>query len=548
MLETNMRKILVTAALPYANGKLHIGHVRSTYLPADVYSKYCKLKQYDCIYVCASDEHGAPIQINAEKEGRKAEEITKEFHEIHKEEFKRLGINFDIFYHTHSKENKEFTEMFFEKLKKRIYKKEVEQMYCPKCNRFLPDRYVLGTCPYCGAENQYGDGCEKCGRVYSPTQLIEPKCAICGTTPIRKKSTHYFFKLSEFSEFLLNWFNENKELPQDVVHHLKGWIDEGLQDWDITRDAPYFGIKIPGEKNKYFYVWFDAPIGYVSSTAKWAEENGRSWKEFWEDKNAEIVHFIGKDIEYHHFLFWPSMLKEAGLNLPRRIPTRGWAIMEGRKMSKSRGTLISLEDYLNRFDADFLRYYYIATTPNTISDGEFSWKEFQTKVNNELIDEYGNFIYRVLSFVKNKFKGEIPEPAEYNEEDKKFAESLKNFAGEVEEKFEKIELKKGLEKVMGFTHECNSYFNKREPWHLIKENTNEAKTVVFLSTKAVYALSLALYPVVTNSSEKVFKQLNVEKASKKWGDYSLIKGGMKIGDISPLYEKINNEDIEKISQ
>jgi len=544
-------KILVTAALPYANGELHLGHPRSTYLPADAFVRYCRLAGKKVLFVCATDEHGTPIELKAEQQKISPQEFVKVWRTKHKEDFDAFGVSFDIFYHTDSPENTELAGYFFQELNKKglIYEKKVQQTYCASDNRVLPDRYVKGQCPKCGAEEQYGDSCEKCGGVYTPADLIKPKCAICGKPPTKKESTHFFFKLSAREEFCREFLTKNKNLPSDVVNYLLNWVDKGLQDWDITRDGPYFGIPIPGVADKFFYVWFDAPIGYVSSTKKYCDDNKLDWQEFWgkdsktgKRTDTKIYHFIGKDIQYFHFLFWPAMLDGAGFATPYSIPTRGYLNIEAQKMSKSRGTFITLKDALAKFPADYYRYYLTAITPNNLSDGNFLWSEFASKVNSELIDKYGNFVNRTLSIVKRNFEGKIPQAdkKDFTEADKVFEAKLNSIAGVVGAEFEKANLKEGLERIMEFSGECNSYFNAREPWKLLKTDVKQAGVVLFLSTRAAFALTQLLSPIVPFSSQEACKQFDCSLG--KWGDYTQIASGKPIGEAAILFKKIEIVD------
>jgi methionyl-tRNA synthetase len=537
-------KVLITAALPYANGPIHIGHLRSTYLPADVYARYCRLKGMDAVFVCATDEHGAPIEFKALQQGIPPGEFARQWRSRHAEDFASAGIMLDNFYTTDSREDKELCDLFFNTLNSKgyIYRKKIGQMYCEKDKRYLPDRFIRGTCPNCGALDQYGDSCEKCGKTYSPSDMKDARCAICGSKPVKREVEHYFFKLTAFSDFLRKWFAENKAtLPSDVLNYLSNWLD-GLQDWDVSRDGPYHGFKIVGEADKYYYVWWDAPIGYVASTVNWASKNNASWESFWKSSDSEIVHFIGKDIIYHHFLFWPSMLHGVGFSLPRMMPTRGYLNIEQEKMSKSRGTFILLREFVEKFPPDFLRYYLTAITPNNMSDGNFLWSEFQSKANSELIDAYCNFVLRVLSFIKTKFAGKIPSPGEYSKRDRDFADSTEALFKEVQLLFDKVELKSALERIMAFANECNRYFNEREPWHLVKEKQAEAATVLFLSAKAAYALALASEPILPFTADKIYAQLNAAGA-RKWGDLSAVKEGAAIGEPKPLYAKIDDSVI-----
>jgi len=539
------RKILITAALPYANGPAHLGHFRSTYLPPNTFARYCKLKGYETLYVCATDEHGTPIEVKALQHGLRPEEFTLQWHERWAADFEKARVQPDIFYSTNSPENKELTTLLYQRLKEKgyFYKKTVKQTYCEKDGRFLPDRFVKGACPHCNAPDQYGDSCEACGRAYTPGELINPHCSICGQKPVVREVEHVFFKLSAFTSFLREWLQGTPGLPKDVTAYVLGWVKQGLQDWDLTRDGPYYGFEIPGEPGKYFYVWFDAPIGYIASTQAWAQQHGRNWEEWWSpESEAEIIHFIGKDIVYHHFLFWPSMLKGAGVKLPARIPVRGYLNLEEAKMSKSRGTLIEVSEFLQKYPADFLRYYLTSVTPNNVSDGSFSWKEFRAKINNEFLDAFGNYVYRVLSFLERRFGGTIPELGALEPIDEEFRKKLEAFAGELEPSYESLEFKSALEKWLAFAGTCNQYFSAREPWKMEKQKEGSSATVMHLAAKAVYALALASLPVTPDAGEKVIAQLNLAEAPCRWGDYSAFKAGLKLGKIEIIYPKLEEEE------
>ncbi|MBI5226463.1 methionine--tRNA ligase [Candidatus Micrarchaeota archaeon] len=531
------KKMLITAALPYANGDLHLGGIRSTYLPADVFARYCRLQGRPVLYVCASDEHGTPIEVNAAKEKMKPDAFVKKYHDRQEKDFQKLGMSFDVFHRTHSEENHVLAKRFYDAAQEKgvLFTKAVEQTYCPKDERFLPDRFVKGTCPFCAAADQYGDGCEKCGKVYSPADLKEPHCALCKTVPTKKTTEHVFFKLSACGPFLYRYLSETN-LQSDVVAYVRNWLS-GLKDWDITRDGPYFGIPIPGRKDQFFYVWFDAPIGYVAATQAWCTANQKDLADWWNSKN-EIVHFIGKDIVYHHYLFWPAMLDTAGFALPTRIPTRGYLNVEGEKMSKSRGTFILVKDVLARFHPDSLRYYLCTITPNTTVDGNFAWADFQAKVNSELIGAYGNFVYRCLSFIVKK-GGTIPPLGMKTELDAAFEKELSTFSDVVAKDLDQIGVKEALEKIMAFAAKSNKYFNDRAPWKLTDQS--ELDTVLHLSAKAVFALALALSPYLPFSSGDVFAQLGVKP--KSWADLSPFKAGPTLQDVKPLFARIEDEAV-----
>ncbi|MBI4360853.1 methionine--tRNA ligase [Candidatus Micrarchaeota archaeon] len=533
-----MSRILITAALPYANGDLHLGGVRSTYVPADVFARFCRLSGKKTLFCCATDEHGTPIEVNAQKEGLHPEKFVEKYHKRQKKDFDALGVSFDVFYHTHSPENHKLSHQFYRAAQEKglIFEKEVEQTFCANCTRFLPDRFVKGTCPFCGALDQYGDGCEKCGKVYAPRDLKDPRCAICGKSPTAKKVKHAFFKLSACGE-PLDAFLSTAALQKDVVSYVRNWLTD-LKDWDITRDGPYFGIEIPERNGQYFYVWFDAPIGYMASVQAWCDANGEKLSDWWNEEN-QVVHFIGKDIVYHHYLFWPAMLDAAGFAFPSRIPTRGFLNVEGEKMSKSRGTFVLVKDVLGRFSADSLRYYLCTITPNSTADGNFAWKDFQAKVNNELIGAYGNFVYRVLSFIQRQ-GGVVPVPSKGNPVDEAFEKRIDAFFGPVTRDLEQVGVKEALEKVMAFASEANKYFNDRAPWHLKEEK--ELNTVLYLSAKAAFALASALYPFIPFSSEQVFKQFGV--FPKKWADVSAFKAGLVLSDVKPLFLRMEDRDVD----
>jgi len=541
------RRILITSALPYANGDIHFGHIMSTYLPADVYSRYCKLAGYDALYICASDEHGTPIELAAQKAGKDASTFVNEFHDRQEKDFAALGIKFDEYYHTNSAENTKVAQDFFaeHKAKGAIYEKEVEQTFCEKDGRFLPDRYLRGTCPFCSAEDQYGDSCEKCGKTYSANELLNPRCAVCGSTPVRRKSRHLFFTLSRYSEWLGEYLSQ-KPFPREVVNYLQKWISEGLADWDITRDGPYFGIPIPSEENKFFYVWYDAPIGYISSTLHYCNSRGKDFSDYWKGSDTELVHFIGKDIVYFHFLFWPAMLREAGYALPHRIPVRGHATIQGEKMSKSRGNFIGLADFLEKYPADYLRFYYNSVTPNNSSDADFSWEEFGAKTNSELVGALCNYCYRVLSFTNDKFAGTVPTPSPYLLEtklEKEFSDKIGALSGAIGDQLEQIEVKAGLEAGMAFVNDCNRYFNDRAPWKLAKEKPEEAQAVIYLAAKAAYTIAVHFQPFIPFYCQKIYSQLGFagEVSAVRWGDLSAFKPGQKLGKPEIVYRPVEKE-------
>ncbi|MFH1285617.1 MAG: methionine--tRNA ligase [Candidatus Micrarchaeota archaeon] len=540
-------KILITAALPYANGPLHLGHIRSTYLPADIYARYNRLLGNETYYVCATDEHGTPILASAEKAGKTPAEFTEYYHKKDEEEVRRLGFSFDIFHRTSSVDNKKMTQYFYTNLRKNgyIYDKEVEQAYCEKCSRFLPDRFVIGTCPHCNAEGQYSDYCDACGKALGAGEIRNPKCLVCGAKPTTRKSMHCFLALGKFSEKLKSWLSSNPELQKEILNYVNNWIENGLADWDITRDMNW-GVPVPDRPGTVFYVWFDAPIGYASSTAALLPQR---WEEFWKEgkEKTRLVHFIGKDIIYHHFLFWPAMLMGVGdgLRLPDAIPTRGHLNLEGRKFSKSKNWFVSLEDYLKEFDADYLRYYTTMVTPHSVGDADFVWKDFQQKINNELVACIGNYAHRTLVLLKKLANSEVPKAEKLEEDDERVLASMEAARKSIGEKIEKFLLKEGLEEICAFTATLNKYLSDREPWK--EKDEGRRANCLYVSTRGLTALAILLEPYLPFTSRKMFAMLGISEKELKWSNVEkeLLKAGAKIGEVKPLFEKVSDEKIEE---
>lgn len=540
-------KVIITSALIYANGEVHLGHIASTYLPADIFARYYRLRGADTLFVCGTDDFGTPILIRAEQEGKSPEEFVNYWKKRDEEDFSRLGISFDIFDQTSSKENIEFVQQFFRTLygKGFISKQVTELLFCEHCNRFLPDRYVKGTCPFCGAEEQYSDGCDRCGKIFQQGEIISPHCAICGSKPVVRSSEHYFFKLSVFSDQLKKWLEENHNLQDDVKNYVLNWIEDGLLDWDITRDISWgVPIQLEEAEGKVLYGWFDNHLGYISTTLKYLKRRGIDGKEFW--NSAKTYHFIGKDIVYHHYLFLPAMrLGEGGFNLPDFIPVRGHLLLQGRKFSKSRDWYISLRDFLDDFPADYLRYYFSTITPYSQSDINFNWKDFQAHINNELVATVGNFIYRALKFTETRFACKVPEPRNFNKIDKEFEEKIKTVMSKVGSDIEKNELNRALKKIVEFGAECNQFFQKKEPW----KNADNVDNCIFLSINAVYTLSILIEPYLPFAAKELWEQLNISgnTNNQKWSLSAelKIKSGHKLNKPKILFKKIEDEEIEK---
>ena len=539
-------KAIITSALPYANGEIHLGHVASTYLPADVTTRFLKLKGVEAYYICASDDFGTPILIQSEKEGKTPSEYVAHWNKRDYDDFTAFGINFDFFYKTSSPENIAFVQDVFKKLNDagHIYEKEIIQFYCNNDKKFLPDRYVKGVCPYCDAADQYSDLCESCGRV--PEEISDPKCSICGQTPTKEKTTHLFFKLKNFGDSLSKWLDENENLQKDVKKYVQNWIKSGLIDWDITRDISW-GVPVPleGAKDKVFYGWFDNHLAYISTAVKFLDDKGINGKEFW--NSADIYHFIGKDIAYHHYLFLPAM--RLGLNseykLPDFIPTRGHLTLQSKKISKSRNWYIGLRQFLEYYPADYLRYYLVAINPYSQDDLNFDWDEFTNRINSELIGNLGNFVNRALGFTKKAFDGVIPETENYDEKDIEAETKIKNLSLELGILMEQNHLDRALKKIMEFSSFFNQYFQHKEPW---KKGPGTANCV-FLSVNAARSMAIALFPFLPESSQKIWEQIGLtgKVNENKWDSISDIgiKSGYILGDASPLFVKVEEEDIAK---
>lgn len=540
-----MKKAIITSALPYANGEIHLGHVASTYLPADITTRFLKQNGTEAYYFCASDDFGTPILIQSEKENKTPEEYVKVWNKRDHEDFTAFGIGFDFFYRTSSPENVEFVQQVFKKLQTNghIYEKEIIQFYCTVDKKFLPDRYVLGRCPYCKAEEQYSDLCEKCGRV--PEEIEDPKCSICKNPPTKEKTRHYFFKLTNFVNELNQWLEADSHLQKDVKKYVQNWIKEGLVDWDITRDMNW-GVPIPldSAKGKVFYGWFDNHLAYISTALKFLNDKGLDGKNFW--NSADIYHFIGKDIVYHHYLFLPAMRIGIGneFKLPDYIPTRGHLMLQSKKISKSRNWYIGLKDFLGIYPADYLRFYLALITPYSQDDLNFDWEEFASRINSELIGNIGNFVNRALGFTQKSMEGIVPNTNEFDASDTEAQEKIKNFSGDLTQLMQDNSLDKALKKIIEFSAHFNQYFQKKEPW----KGGPGSKNCVYLSVNAVRSLAISLYPFLPKSSQRIWDQIGMggSVSEQPWNSMSEIKipQGHKIGQASPLFKKIEASDIE----
>lgn len=535
------KKIVVTSALPYANGDLHLGHLVE-YIQTDIFVRFLKLVGEDAIYCCADDTHGTPIEIKATELGIKPEELIEKVYKEHLEDFHAFHIEFDSYYSTNSPENKHYADQIFLALKEKglIYTKEVESFYDEKSKRFLPDRYVKGECPKCGEKDQYGDVCEHCNETYKPIDLINPYSTVSGSTPVRKTSVHYFFKLSSLSEKLDKWLTENKRLQKEIVNYIRNWIKEGLQDWDISRDGPYFGFKIPGEENKFYYVWLDAPIGYIASTQNYCKSKGLdAEKEYWKSKHSEIIHFIGKDIMYFHFLFWPAMLMESGFNLPDNIAVHGFLTVNGEKMSKSRGTFFTARDFLKLYNPEYLRFYYAKILSSKLSDIDLNFNDLKDSVNNELVANIGNFCNRVLTFINKNFDGEIKEI----DQNQALIDEVLKKAEEIKNNYRSLDFNIVIKDILSISSIGNKYFQDNEPWKLIKTDKEKTRKILAASINVAKILSIVIAPILPAFSEKLKNQLNLKKLT--WDDINFDTKKHKVNSAEILVNKMEIVEKEK---
>ncbi len=529
-------KIIITAALPYANGPIHIGHLLE-YIQADIYTRFLKLQGKDALYICASDMHGTPIEVNAAKVGKDPETFAQEYWQDHQHDFSSFLIHFDNYYKTHSPENKELAEYFFAELKKKGYimTKKMQVIYCPHCVRYLPDRYVKGTCPNCTSANQYGDVCEHCGSALKGIDLINPKCSLCGRTPIQKESEHYFFTLSKFADKLQKWINSNDSgLQLEVRNWLNEWLSKGLDDWCISRDVPYFGFEIPGSleetgEKKYFYVWHDAPIGYISSTKNYADKNKLQWEDYWKGKKSTVHHFIGKDIAYFHFLFWPAELLGMEMPLPK-LTVHGFITVNGQKMSKSRGTFFTAKDFLKLYPAESLRFFYANHVDRRVIDVDLNFDDFIALNNNVLMGNLGNFCYRVLTFAEKNY-GEVKVIAP----EKEIVGTIQGLVGETEKSYTELEFRSAVKSILKIADIGNAYFQASEAWKHVDDE--KSKKVVGLCINIARVLSVLAAPILPVFSRKVQQALG--EKDLVWKDINFSWKG-KVGKAELLVQKLEH--------
>ncbi|MGM0542437.1 MAG: methionine--tRNA ligase [Pseudomonadota bacterium] len=541
MSTTSPRRILVTSALPYANGAIHLGHLLE-YIQTDIWVRFQKSRGQQCYYVCADDAHGTAIMLRAEQEGISPEALIERVSDDHQADFARFGVAFDNYHSTHSDENRYYSELIYQRLRDKghIATREIEQMFDPQKGLFLADRFIKGTCPKCGADDQYGDNCEKCGATYTPAELINPVSAISGATPEVRSSMHYFFKLPDFAEFLKRWINDDHVQPQ-IRNKLMEWFESGFNEWDISRDAPYFGFEIPDAPGKYFYVWLDAPIGYLASFKNLCEREGIDFDSFWQpSSDAEVYHFIGKDIVYFHALFWPAMLHGADLRTPTAVNCHGFLTVDGAKMSKSRGTFIKAATYADYLNPEYLRYYFAAKLTSKVDDLDLNLDDFAARVNSDLVGKVVNIASRCAGFVKKLGDGRL---SAHCSEPQMVARFIA--AGEgIAEDFEAREFSRAMRSIMELADEANTYIADKEPWVLAKQQGRDAEVLEICSVGINLFRQLMIYlaPVVPAMAEQARVFLNVDTLD--WESRHDLLVDHDINKFKPLMQRIERDKID----
>ena len=547
------KRFTITAALPYTNGPLHIGHLAGVYVPADIYARYLRLKGHDVAFICGSDEHGVPITIKAKKEGVTPQDIVDHYNANIKSSFKEFGISFDNYSRTSAKIHHETASEFFTTLhaKGEFIEETNAQLYDAEAGQFLADRFVVGTCPKCGNEESYGDQCEACGTSHNATDLIKPKSAITGATPSLKETKHWFLPLDKHEAFLKEWILEGHKLDwkPNVYGQCKSWIDDGLRPRAVTRDLDW-GIPVPvkGADGKVLYVWFDAPIGYISSTKEWAQKQGKDWEPYWKNEDTTLVHFIGKDNIVFHCIIFPAMLKaEGSYILPTNVPANEFLNLEGQKLSTSKNWAVWLPDYLKEFPEkqDVLRYVLTATAPET-KDNDFTWKDFQARNNNELVAIFGNFINRVVVLTTKYYEGITPTPHTFSTEDTAALKAIQSYPNILSSSIERYRFREASQELMNLARLGNKYLADAEPWKVVKTDPERVQTIMYVALQIAAALAVVSEPLLPWSSQKLKTMLNLEALT--WADVEsgvpLLKSSHQIGEAHLLFAKIEDSEVE----
>lgn len=550
------KKYTITAALPYTNGPIHIGHLAGVYVPADIYARFQRLKGNDVAFICGSDEHGVAISIKAKKEGITPKQVIDKYNEIIRKSFEDFGISFDNYSRTSLPIHHKTASEFFKKLYENgdFIEEVTQQLYDPQAQQFLADRFVTGTCPKCDNPEAYGDQCEKCGTSLNATDLINPKSTLTGSTPILKETKHWFLPLDRYDSFLRKWILEGhkNDWKPNVYGQVKSWLDDGLKPRAVTRDLDW-GIPVPvqGAEGKVLYVWFDAPIGYISSTKEWAEKNGKNWEDYWKNPETKLVHFIGKDNIVFHCIIFPAILKaEGSYILPENVPANEFLNLEGNKLSTSKNWAVWLHEYLQDFEnqQDVLRYALTANAPET-KDNDFTWKDFQARNNNELVAVFGNFINRVVVLTQKYYNGQVPSPNAFSEIDEKTLSEMRSYSQIIENSVEKYRFREALQELMNLARLGNKYLADEEPWKLIKTNPERVKTILFVALQIATELAILSEPFLPFSSEKLKKMLNFSQLTTHLDWQSVTDFRLPVNHIinnaELLFSKIEDEAIEK---
>ena len=555
-MQNSPKRFTITAALPYTNGPVHIGHLAGVYVPADIYSRFQRMQGNDVAFVCGSDEHGVPITIKAKKEGITPQQVVDKYHAIIKQSFQDFGITFDNYSRTTAKIHHDTASEFFKKLYEdgKFIEQTTEQFYDQEANQFLADRFIVGTCPKCGFEESYGDQCESCGTSHNATDLINPKSSITGNTPSLKETKHWFLPLDQYEPWLKDWIvkGHKKDWKTNVYGQCKSWIDDGLRPRAVTRDLDW-GIPVPieGADGKVLYVWFDAPIGYISATKEWAEKEGKDWEPYWKDENTKLLHFIGKDNIVFHCIIFPSMLKAEGSYIvPNNVPANEFLNLEGNKISTSKNWAVWLHEYLVDFpnQQDVLRYALTANAPET-KDNDFTWSDFQARNNNELVAIFGNFINRVVVLTNKYYDGIIPEPASFSGVDIATLTQLKAYPSVIESSIERYRFREAQAELMNVARLGNKYLADEEPWKKIKTDEERTKTIMFVSLQIASALAVLCEPFLPFTSSKLKNMLSLNELNTSWGEVStkevLIPAHHQIGKGELLFSKIEDEQVQQ---
>ncbi|MCI0715135.1 MAG: methionine--tRNA ligase [Chlorobi bacterium] len=547
----NYSRILVTSALTYANGDTHLGHIAGSILPGDMFARYCRLAGYDIIYVCGSDEFGTAIEMSAIKEGISPKEIIDKYHFANKKAYEDLGMSFDIYSRTSSDIHSKTSQDFFLNLydKGLLYQKTEKQLYSEKESRFLADRYVKGTCPVCGFEEAKGDECENCGSALSPLELINPKSTITGDTPVVKESTHFYFPLSKYQEKLEKWIDSKADWKPNVINYCKGWFKTGLKDRAITRDLDW-GVPVPleGYGGKVIYVWFEAPIGYISNTLELFDQKGEpeKWKDYWFREDTKLVHFLGKDNIIFHAIFFPAMLMaREGFVLADNVPANEFMNLEGSKQSKSKGHAILVKDVVKKFNPDSIRYAIASNMPEN-KDTDFYWEDLQAKNNNELGAILGNFVNRTFVFAEKYFDLKVPERGSLEQIDNVLIESLKSYSKRIANYYESYKFKDAVGETMNLVRDANKYFNDTQPWKAVKDNKERCSTIINICLQLCHTFAVLFNPVLPLTSEKLLEMLNEDKANFSWDkSYEMcLPDGQVLNKPEILFVKIEDSQIE----